>query len=163
VWPQRGVVGSGTQTVAFVRDDEEGTVCLIVNTVLLIGMSISYLTYGLLFPLCWEVYYERHPPEDPDDEGFGLVFVGSSLLCAATTLAGVVAKPIDGLFGGRYLFYSVIFGAVVVIQSTLLLVDGKSPKQPRGLRLTKSLGMLVGLAILTLVNATVILSLVPSF
>lgn len=122
----------------------------------------GYLVYGFLFPLCWQAYCIRHPPLDADDETWGLVFVVSSILCGSVTFSYLIGKALDNPMAGRYLFYSTLFGAILVMQATTLLIDGKSHDTPRGLRQTALIGLAVGLIILTVANATVLLNLVPS-
>lgn len=132
---------------------------LSIPSMLIVG--ISYLVYGSLFPLCWKVYYTRHPPSETLEEILGLIFVVSSILCGATTFSYLVAKALDSHLAGGYLSYSTVFGVILVMLATMLLVD-RTHNNPRGLKQTALIGLALGLVILTVANVTVLLNLVLS-
>lgn len=135
-----------------------GTVLWIALTV-----AVNYLTFGLVFPASWKVYYGRHPPKDENDELMMLVYVVVSILFASVTFSGLVAQLFDVTLGGRYFTYSTIFGAVLAIMAaTFIMVRRKPPPGPRGFRQTLFLGLGSGCLALVWVNATVLLGLVRS-
>jgi uncharacterized BrkB/YihY/UPF0761 family membrane protein len=130
-----------------------------IPSMLIVG--INYLVYGSLFPLCWKVYYTRHPPSEAFGEIFGLIFVVFSILCGATTFSYLMAKALDSRLAGGYLFYSTVFGVILIMLATMALLDG-TPNNPRGWKQTALIGFALGLVILTVANVTVLSNLVLS-
>jgi hypothetical protein len=135
---------------------------MITDLLIALTIAINYLVFSLVFPLSWKIYYARHPPKNANDELWALLYVVPSILCASVTFSGMIARPLDDALGGRYFFYSTLFGAVLAILATMALVSMRPPEGPRGLRQTLFIGWAVGWLALLVVNVTVLQGLVPS-
>jgi hypothetical protein len=72
-----------------------------------------------------------------------------------------MAKALDSRLAGGYLFYSTVFGVILIMLATMALLDG-APNNPRGWKQTALIGFALGLVILTVANVTVLSNLVLS-